>query len=149
VIFAQIHVPEIMPSPYARVYPETVLDSCPIWKQLGIASLHETYQEKYGTKTAHAPYSGPRGHPQTLRQEAEVYKQAMREWREDEEKATELMARCITSTLCTPNSPAKKTSKIQRVEVQPTLKRRKSVWNGFVHKFFCIPHYGSVELDVN
>lgn len=113
-----------------------------------MSSLHDQYQEKYGHKVSVAPYSGPRGHPQTLLQEADAYKQAVREWREDEDKAAELMARCIIPRN-TPNSPTKKTSKIQRVDVQPPLKRRKTVWNGFIHKFFCIPHYGSVELDAN
>lgn len=141
-----------MPSPYARVYPETVLDSRPVWRQLGLKTVHEQYQDLYGHKVSEAPYSGPRGHPQTLREEADAYKRAVRDWRKDEDKAAEIMMRCITPSKtrkpssqtprATPNSPPPPpNTKIQRVEVQPALKRRKNIWRAIVHKCFCIPYY--------
>jgi len=120
--------------PSAKIHPE------PIWKQLGYPSLHEQYQEKYGLAMSHNPYSGPRGHPQTLREEADEYKRAVREWRADEMR--ENMARCI-KLRAEPITPPK--SNIQQPDVQavlkPTKSKKHSSWGKFVHILFCIPHY--------
>jgi hypothetical protein len=122
--------------PSAKIHPE------PVWKQLGYPSLHEQYQEKYGLSMSHNPYSGPRGHPQTLREEADQYKRAMREWRAHEYEMGEHMARCMKPRVTPIVTPK---SNIQQPEVQAMLKPTKPKismsWDKFVHKFFCIPHY--------
>ncbi len=112
----------------------------PIWKQLGIQSLHEQYLEKYGVKTVRDPYSGPRGHPVTLREEADAYKWAVRAQNYAERSAT------IKSGTA-PNSPK---SKIQQPVKQAVLKststpKRKSItFLHILHKILCIPYYGRV-----
>jgi hypothetical protein len=101
--------------PSAKIYPD------PVWKRLGIPSLHEVYQEKYeNSKNPIAPYSGPRGHVVTLREEADEYKRAIREWRAHEYEIGEQMACCI--------------------KPQITLSPPKSKIDKFVRKFFCISY---------
>jgi hypothetical protein len=120
--------------PSAKIHPE------PIWKQLGIPSIHEQYLEKYGNGVSlHAPYSGPRGHPQTLREEANEYKQAIREWRAHEYEMGEHMARCMK-----PRAPPPPKSNIQQPVVQavlkPTKPKKGRLWDRIIHKILCIPY---------
>ncbi len=121
--------------PSAKIYPE------PVWKQLGIKSLQEQYQEKYGKATVTNPYSGPRGHPQTLREEADEYKRAVREWRAHEYEVAETLARCMKPRV----APAPPKSNIQQPEVQamlkPTKPKKQLSWERVIHKLFCIPYY--------
>lgn len=115
----------------------------PIWKQLGIQSLHEQYQEKYGLKTSRAPYSGPRGHPVTLREEADAYKWAVR--------AQNAAAR--SATIKSGTAPNTSKSKIQQPVKQAVLKsttipatpkRKSTTLQCILHKILCIPYYGGV-----
>jgi hypothetical protein len=113
----------------------------PIWKQLGIPSLKEQIQEKYGLKNTIAPYSGPRGHPVTLREEADAYKWAVRA-----QNATARSATIKSGTA--PNSPK---SKIQQPVKQAVLKstntpkRKSTMLQHILHKILCIPYYGPIS----
>ncbi len=123
--------------PSAKIHPE------PVWKQLGIPSIHEQYLEKYGSGASlHAPYSGPRGHSQTLREEADEYKRAIREWRAHEYEVGEHMARFM-NPLPPPVSPK---CNIQQPVKQAVLNSTKSpkkriTFERILHKIMCIPHY--------